>query len=701
MRRGHETHETTHQNVAGIATAAATCALANIPTGFVASCETLITHTTSKLEGPFAGRSSGGRAMYNAVRERYAELSNGSRAVVICTLALIALCLMFCLWAMWAVGSSALMAKSAATQASAAATSGNNQELQDAVADLDTAANRVNTVASSPPVWAVSQIPYIGQTVKDLRHFSAAGVDATAMATQIAPVVQGNVYQDQRINLETLNAVLAALPQSQQDLQSMAESLSQIQGGGPGGTALTGYRNDAIAGLATLDVAANILAPNRPEVMQALGSQGPRNYLIPLLNNAQLRASGGAPLSAAVVQIDDGKISVPFNGYINGKAYKGHPSVDYKSAEPVACQPSPAECAVVPLWGAPGSGLSFVNSSAHPDWRIAGDDLHRAWNASQDLKVDGVMALDTRAIASLLGIVGPVQTAAYGEVTEENFQDLVLQGAYDEYADDQQERQDVNDEIGQAVIGKLLSGDTATMFATVSKLVQEAPSRNVQAWFASPVLEEAAMALGMGGDISGAQGDDVIGVYSRNRNSSKVDVYSERELAMDVQVAADGSATVRQELNVRNGATEHGNSADKIGYQANRSANDWFFVLPIGASDANLETPAGYDKVTVHPDGFGHQVLATTGTIAAGDTASLTASYRLPAGTFSSDDGVVYRLNLNPQPLQSPVALTIDVTMPGTDCVASPQWDLGSNTAEFSGDLTETEQLWIRCAVAL
>jgi hypothetical protein len=635
--------------------------------------------------------------MYGSVRQRYEGLSVRGRRVFIVAVGVAAACLLFALWTSWSLVSSYLMAKSAATQASEAAKSGDNEQLQAAVADLDTAANRVNAVASSPPVWVASHLPYVGRTVRDLRYFSDTGVQATQMATQIAPAVKGNIYQDQRVNLETLDAVLAELPQSQQNLRAMAESLSQIQGDGLGGGIITQYRNDALAGVATLDVAADQLAPNRQEVLRALGSDGPRNYLIPLLNNAQLRASGGAPLSAAVVQIDNGKLTVPFNGYINGKAYKGHPSVDYKSTEPVACQPSAAQCAVVPLWGAPNSGLSFVNSSAHPDWRVAGDDLHRAWNASQPLKVDGVLALDTRAIASLLGIVGPVQTTAYGEVTEENFEDLVLQGAYDEFADDQQERQDVNDEIGQAVITKLLSGNTATMFATTSRLVQEAPSRNVQAWFASPVLEEAVTALDMGGDIRGSEGDDLVGVYSRNRNSSKVDVYSERNLTMDVQLAADGSAQVRQTLAVKNGAAEHGNSADKIGYQANRSANDWFFVLPTGATNADLRAPADYDKTTVHPDGFGHAVLATTGTIPAGATADLVVSYSLPAGTFLTTDGLDYRVDLNPQPLQSPINLTVDVSMPNSVCAASPQWTLGSGSAQYSGELSQVEQLWITC----
>ena len=48
-----------------------------------------------------------------------------------------------------------------------------------------------------------------------------------------------------------------------------------------------------------------------------------------------------------------------------------------------------------------------------------------------------------------------------------------------------------HDEIGQAVIGKLLSGNATTLAETTSVLVQDAQGRNVQAWFENPVLEKA------------------------------------------------------------------------------------------------------------------------------------------------------------------------------------------------------------------
>lgn len=634
----------------------------------------------------------------NSVRSLFSAMSPRGQRITAAGAIIVGLLAIYAVWFAWAIGSGAVMAKSAASSASQAAKSGDAGELQEAVANLHAAAVRANSAIGSPGVTLVAHIPVLGTSIGDIQHFSAAGVSASEAAAAVAPAYQANIFQDQTINLATMDAMLAALPNATTSLTETANQLAQVQGTGVGGAAITEYRNNALAGVATLEVAATQLSTNRQAVLQALGSDGPKNYLIPLLNNAQLRASGGAPLSAAVVTINKGKISIPFNGYINGKAYKGHPSVNYTSVAPIACQPSPAECASVPLWGAPSAGLSFVNSSAHPDWRMSGDDLHRAWNASQPLKVSGVVALDTNAIESLLGIVGPIETKEYGEVTAENFTDLILESAYDEFANDQSQRQDVNDEIGQAVISKLLNGNALTLGETVSAMVVDAQGRNVQAWFENPVLEQAALTLGAGGEIKTAPNADTIAVYSRNRNSSKVDVYSQRELAVEATVTESGGATVTQTLDVTNDATSHGNAADKVGYQTNLSANDWFFVLPPGAKNAKLLTPAGYDHVTVHSDGLGRQVLATTGEIPAGQSAQLSLTYELPAGTFTDPDGAVtYRTYLNPQPLQAPINLALNVTMPYGGCTTNPAWDATSSGASYEGPLNRTQELTVTC----
>lgn len=636
------------------------------------------------------------------MRSKFNSLSPNLRAVVIGVAIAVGTIFAIFVWISWNLYSSVSLAKSAAAEASQAAQRGDTEQLRVAVEELNTAAEGIQSVAWSAPVTVVSHVPYLGRSVQDFQHFADAGVDAAQAARIVAPAYKSNIFANSTINLQTVDSLLAALPGASKQLDQATTSLQQVQGDGIAGGLITKYRNDALAGIATAQVAANQLAPNRAAVLDALGANGPKRYLIPLLNDAQLRASGGAPLSVAIVQIDNGKISIPFNGYVNGKAFKGHPPIQYTSIDPLACQ-SKNDCGDAPLWGAPPDGVSFVNSSANPDWRMSGEDLIRAWNTAKNDNISGVMALDTKAIESILGVVGPVQTAAYGEVTQDNFQDLILQNAYEEFAGDQHQRQDVNDEIGQAVIAKLLNGNAATLMQTIDVLVQDGQGRHVQVYMTNPALEQAVQTLGLGGVVQTGQGFDGVSIYSRNRNQSKVDVYSHRDIASDVVLNADGSATVTQTLNVKNDATERGDNPDRIGYLTGWSANDWFVVLPNGATNASLKAPSGYTDVTVHPDGLGRQVMATTGKIAPGGTAQLVATYTLPAGTFSTaDGGLKYQTYLNPQPVQNPTTGSVTVQLPegSSGCIASPQWNLGSGSANWSGDLTTSEQMWISCSKA-
>lgn len=635
--------------------------------------------------------------MISSVRGKYRALPPVAQVCLIAGTVVIITGVAISLWLSWNLYSGLSMAKTAAAEANEAARSGDSQRMKKAVGELTVAAERIKATAWSQPVRVVSYVPYLGRSVKDLQYFSDAGVNAVQAAEHLAPAYQADVFANQTINLQTVDGLLAALPAASQELAETRQSLEQVQGDGIAGGLITQYRDDALAGISTLDVAADQLAPNRPNVLRALGSEGAKYYLVPLLNNVQLRASGGAALSVAVIKIDQGKVTIPFNGYVAGKAYKGHPRIQYKSASKVACQASAEACADVPLWGKPDIGLAFTSANNHPDWRLAGEDLRRIWNASQDLKVDGVIALDTRSLQSLMRVTGPIQTEEFGTVDADNFTDLVLKGAYDEYADDQKERQRGNDEIGDGVINKLLSGNAGTLAATMSVLVQDAQGRHVQALFTDPVLEQAVINLGMGGVIKADQGGDAVAVYSRNRNRSKVDIYSKRDLAVKVDVAADGSAKVRQTLTVHNGAKQHGNSEDSIGYLTNLSVNDWLFVLPPGATDPRLRAPDGYAETTIHPDGFGHKVLATTGELPVGKTHELVAEYSLPAGTFTTPEGLEYRTYLNPQAVHYPIDLTIDVQLPTGGCSAGPEWDVSGDSAGFAGQLVRTEQLWIRC----
>jgi hypothetical protein len=66
--------------------------------------------------------------------------------------------------------------------------------------------------------------------------------------------------------------------------------------------------------MAPVQTAVEVLVDIAPVLPQALGADGPRRYLIAIGNQAEMRASFGAPLSLLMVEFDDGRISIPIKG---------------------------------------------------------------------------------------------------------------------------------------------------------------------------------------------------------------------------------------------------------------------------------------------------------------------------------------------------------------------------------------------------
>lgn len=546
---------------------------------------------------------------------------------------------------------------------------------------------RIDTAMSSPPIRIAAFIPWVGAAVSNTQQFVGAGNDVVQAAVPITETFDPQIYRDGAVNLTALDALLQQVPALNSSLKSANEQLANVTNFGPLGGTFADLRDQAQAYVGLGEFATGRVAPQRELILDALGAKTPQKYMIAFENPAQLRAPGGAPLSAAILQFDKGKMTIPFNGYIAGDAFKGHPIIKFDPVSP-------------PPWGEAATGLGFVNSGAHPDWRLAGEDLIRAWNTAKDPKVDAMIGLDTRAIEALIRATGPIEVEGYGTLTADNFAQKVVTDAYLDFQSDQKVRQGLNDKVATVMIGRLMSGDLQTLASAAVALAAEAPGRHLQMRFQVPGLQQLAVEAEAAGEVYQTAGSDTVGFFSRNRNMSKVDVYSKRDMVSNVTVNADGSAKVEQVLTVKNDVPADLDSSLKIGYTTPWSANEWFFYLPIGATEPQIQAPDGYKKPSTHPDGLGRIVASTEGMIAPQATDVIKFSYQVPAGTFTREGGgYAYNTQLNPQPMQQSVALSINVSFAaGAKCTSSPDWQATSNGASWSGEQSIRRTLNLECS---
>jgi hypothetical protein len=329
--------------------------------------------------------------------------------------------------------------------------------------------------------------------------------------------------------------------------------------------------------------------------------------------------------------------------------------------------------------GAPGSPFNdpdgtrtnrFANASVHPDFRTAGQDLMGAAHAAGLPRLDGVVSVDVRAIAEVLRVTGPLPSDAYGKITAANVGNKLLVEAYARYAQDQNVRQGLNDQLRVALIDRLLDGQAA--LPVLRALAGSAQGRHVQVYTADRALEDQISTLGAGGAVRADTGD-IVGVFSQNGNGSKVDVFQRRTIRVRAKLSTDGSARITQTVNVSNEVpADRAAVKARSGYLTGWSLNAYYLSLPAAARSPRLSSPT--DGFTVVPfngstwvdDGYGHRLARIVGKLAPDAKGEIELSYDLPPGTFREKDGTVrYSLHALTQPLWWPATLDLRVTGAG------------------------------------
>ncbi|MCU0284458.1 MAG: DUF4012 domain-containing protein, partial [Candidatus Nanopelagicales bacterium] len=439
-----------------------------------------------------------------------------------------------------------------------------------------------------------------------------------------------------------------------------------------------GWLADSVEPILT-DVAelSGVLATAWPALPDALGATEPRRYLICGLNDAESFGSGGAPLYALMVEAVDGSLSVPISGQLESRLSPGNPPVRWDHAGG-------------PPWYRTGASYPFVNSNFHPDFRTAAVDMDRAWAALGYPEVQGVLTIDVTALAGILAEVGPVVADGYGQVDADSLVRTVLVDAYQQFDSPEGviERHARNDAL-VAALGEQLT-DRGNLLAVLRGILAAVPPRHVQAAFLDPRLEEAVTQLGADGGLTDRPGD-LLGVFSQN-GPNKLTVFQERTIRQEVQLEADGGATVRRTVTFAN-AVPPGVTGDATTYRGYRALLARLRVahrVPTAAQDLTISTGTARplvpgELVGPYPDERGGKVLWQGHDTPPGEFTSVEVRYRLPAGTFAPGQ---YAVSVDPQALPLPVALDLRVSAPPSlQWAEQAGWQLVDGRFVWSGQL--------------
>lgn len=330
-------------------------------------------------------------------------------------------------WAGW-VGYQALKvqrsltaAAEAASQVLAAAQAGDDRQLE---AKLDELGSASSDAAARTDTWSWSLatvLPFVGDDAEGVQVASAVLADLTDGASR--RVVDGLddldtlVPDEGRVDVEAVEALQDPISSTAADLAEGRDRLAAVDSTGFVGLFRDKYdellseTTRAANGLAAADAAASVLPT-------MLGAEGPQRYLLVFQNNAEIRATGGLPGSAALVTAQDGAIDL----------VRQVPGASFGRRDGSVLPLTPGELS---LYG-PELGTYFLDANFTPNFSRAAQLWQARWQERYPGRIDGVIGLDTVALGYLMDGMSPV-TVDGVRLTSENVVDELLHQVYLRY----------------------------------------------------------------------------------------------------------------------------------------------------------------------------------------------------------------------------------------------------------------------------
>jgi hypothetical protein len=512
--------------------------------------------------------------------------------------------------------------------------------------DLDTVRSARNLLGQPGPRSA-GWLPLLGRNVDAERAIADASAAALQAGITLSRSTDGLDDGTGGVDLARLadasRQLGVAAHNLQEPLQHLAAqptawTLPQVQSGiRKARDQLLGLSDRLSRGAAGLDAMTGVL-----------GDNGRRTILVGLMNNAELRGSGGLLSAYALGSTDHGQLSL-------------HP---FRDVNEVAQPPKKVETVPAPDAYRAAYGPYLANSTLWKNVTMSaqgGDSaevLAAVASTALHVRPDVVVLFDVPAAADIISATGPVtiegETVSGSKLTRRLLVDAYGNGSLSQTKQDKRRRA-LTSAASQA-FQRLRHNVTSTP-DLLQALLDAVSGRHLVVWSNRPDEEQALQQAEVSGQIN-AQGKDIALAVTNNLGDSpslgnKLDYYVDRDFAINVKLRPD-EAAVTQTLTLHNDAPA--NLGPYVTGVRHPGEIDELLSLDV-AADAKLTefTRDGVAQDVRVNTADGAKRLDTVLRLSRGATTTYRLSYRLPLR-----DGH-YRLLLVPQALARPASLSLHV----------------------------------------
>jgi hypothetical protein len=518
-------------------------------------------------------------------------------------------------------------AQSAVADFQTAATDRQLDQLQPIADELAaSAASAVEPTAS--PLWRMGElVPGIGENFRAVRVI-AEGVDE--VSTEIVDPAVGlvgsfGIQRDAATGgfdlaplreateiVTTADRVVAELHDEVQSIDTDATIGQVAEGVDRFDEALTSAEqaipqlNGAIAGVGAL-----------------LGIDGPKGVVLAFLNNAESAALGGGPAAQSLLQVDNGSVDI----------VRQVSSSDFPVAIPVDV---PVDDSARQLYDS--IFLDNLNAAtSRPDFPTAAAIISANWQRSIGVTPDVVVSIDPIALSRLLKVTGPVTMPDGEQLTSENVVSKLLNEAYFRFPEGGAENDAYFAAAASAVFERIMSVDY-DIFEMSRAVIDAANGGSLMMWSADPATQELFDDTRLQGVLPKTNvGATVVGVYFRDRSSSKIDYYLRTETVVTTNSCTPDAPTYTVETRLSfdiPGKIELPDYIDSGLYDFYRT--EVFLYGPVGAATTAVEVPEPGLATTTGPSvtDLGRPAEKFTTDLRDGQTALVRATFTGVPGEY-------------------------------------------------------------------
>ncbi|KKT78357.1 MAG: hypothetical protein UW73_C0003G0005 [Microgenomates group bacterium GW2011_GWB1_44_8] len=406
----------------------------------------------------------------------------------------------------------------------------------------------------TPWGWT-AYLPFLGDYWRDVNHATKAAtalLDATDSGIKtVVPYADILGLQGMKKNetstekakdriafvVSTIDKVAPQLDQIGRDLAVANNELKQINPARYPEEFRGEKIRNKLSGLIDLVGQANILINDARPVLEVapwiLGNDKKKTYLILFQNDAELRPTGGFWTGYAILSVDKGKLTPLFSGDIydldarySGRLKAPEALVKY-IADPYAKEQAAGK---LPHWRLRDMNLS-------PDFRSSVETFLPEFTKAGGNKVDGVIAIDSQVLVSLLKVLGPIGVPGFGNFSADkdarcNCPQVIYQlesiiGVVTPYM--RSDRKGVLGPLMHSVLANAIGSPKERMPALFETGLESVLDKHVFFYFPEKKVQDAMETFNLAGRVREAPSDYLF-IVDSNMGGAKSNLYIQVEV---------------------------------------------------------------------------------------------------------------------------------------------------------------------------